>query len=276
MIEKEIFQDLKTHATRARKDIANMFYKWGHGHFGGAYSCVEILSELYFRVMRVDPQNPKWEDRDRFIMSKGHGAAALFTILAQRGFFPENWLAEYGDLSANLNTHPSMGRVPGLDFSSGSLGHGLPAGMGMAYAAKMDGKDFRTFVLLGDGECDEGMIWEAALAAPHYKLDNLVAIVDRNRLFIAGNTEDCLPLEPFREKWESFRWEVFEADGHDFESLSEAFDAALASKNGKPKVLIANTVKGKGVSFMENNYKWHAGKCDAEIHESIIKELDQA
>ncbi|MHB8061722.1 MAG: transketolase, partial [Ruminiclostridium sp.] len=179
----------------------------------------------------------------------------------------------YNELCANLNTHPSMGRVPGLDLSSGSLGHGLPVGLGMAYAAKMDGKDFRTFVLMGDGECHEGMIWEAAMAAPHFKLDNLIAIVDRNRLCIAGCTEDWLPLEPFEEKWCNFNWEVYSIDGHNLQELIDILDEIANKRNGRPKVIIANTVKGKGVSEMENNAAWHAHGIDEAMYKTIMQEL---
>jgi len=251
-----------------------MFYKWGSGHFGGCFSHVELLALLYLEILNVDPQNPDWEGRDRFILSKGHGAASCYSVLAQRGFFPAEWLGQYGELLANLNAHPSMHRVPGVDMSTGSLGHGLPVGAGMALAAKLDHKSYRTFVLMGDGECGEGMIWETAMAAPLYKLDNLIAIVDRNRLCIAGDTEDFLPLEPFEEKWEKFNWEVFSVDGHDFQALFAAFTSALQNQNGKPKVLIANTVKGKGVSFMENDPKWHAHKVDDAWYAKIMDELN--
>lgn len=274
MLDQATMKDLKTHARIMRMDCTKMFKKWGHGHFGGSFSLVEIVAILYFRYLNVDPSRPNWEDRDRFIISKGHGAATLYSALSQKGFFPESWLGKYGDLCANLNTHPSMHRVPGLDLSSGSLGHGMPVGLGMAYAAKMDKKDYRTFVLLGDGECGEGMIWESALAAPHHKLDNLIVIVDRNRLCIAGDTECLLPLEPFKSKWESFNWDVLEADGHDFESLDAVFGKATTEMNGKPKVIIANTIKGKGVSFMENDPKWHSNKINDETYATIMSELE--
>ncbi len=271
---KEVdYTDLENRARQVRLDVTDMFYKWNSGHFGGSFSCVEILVALYFHTLRVDPKRPDWPDRDRFVMSKGHGAAALYSVMAQLGFFPEEWLGKYGDLCANLNCHPSMGRVPGVDLSSGSLGHGLPVGVGMAYAAKMDAKDYRSFVLLGDGECHEGMIWEAAMAAPHFKLDNLIAIVDRNRLCIAGNTEDWLPLEPFAGKWRSFNWETHVVDGHDLKALVELLDQLTARPNGLPKVIIAETVKGKGVAMMENDPDWHAHGIDEKTYKIAIEEL---
>ena len=273
MLDQKTLQRLKEHALVMRKDCVNMFHKWGHGHFGGSFSCVEIIALLYFQIMNVDPSNPGWPDRDRFILSKGHGAATYYSALSQKGFFPASWLEHYGDLCANLNTHPCMHRVRGLDLSTGSLGHGLPVGAGMALAAKLDEKSYRTFVLMGDGECGEGMIWETAMLAPLYKLDNLIAIVDRNRLCIAGDTECFLPLEPFASKWESCNWEVYEADGHDFDALSTAFEKALTNKNGMPKVIIADTVKGKGVSMMENDPKWHAHKIDDTMYAKIMDEL---
>ena len=266
---------LEEYARKMRVDCANMFWKWGHGHFGGCYSAAEIIAVLYFYVMNVRPDEPKWAERDRFILSKGHAAAIFFSALAQKGFIPRQWLEHYGELGANLNTHPSMDRVTGLDVSSGSLGHGLPVGTGMAYAAKMDGKDYMTYVLLGDGECHEGMIWEAAMQAGHYGLDNLVAIVDRNRLCIAGDTEQWMRLEPFADKWKAFNWDVYEVDGHNVQALAETFDRIRAEKNGRPKVIIANTVKGKGVSFMENDYTWHSNSIDQAMYDTIMTELGE-
>jgi transketolase len=258
-------------AKRIRIDVTKMFYKWGHGHFGGSFSAAEILAVLFFHSMNVNPSEPEWEDRDRFVMSKGHAAASLFSAMAQKGYFPREWLDQYGDLGAALNTHPSKGRVTGLDFSSGSLGHGLPAGLGMAWAAKAHHKDYKTYVLLGDGECHEGMIWEAALGAPAYELDNLIAVVDRNRMCIAGFTEDWMPLEPFENKWRAFNWDVYIADGHDVEDLAVVLDAAVGKKNGKPKVIIANTVKGKGVPVMENDKSWHSHVISDELYKKVMR-----
>jgi len=275
MLEAAEYQKLKDHTKQIRKDCTNMFYKWGHGHFGGCFSCAEIMAVLYFHAMKVDPENPSWEERDRFLLGKGHAAAALFSALCQKGFFPREQIEEYGDLGAHLNTHPSLGRVRGLDASSGSLGHGLPIGLGMAYAAKMENKSYNTYVLLGDGECHEGMIWEGAMAAPQFKLDNLITIVDRNRLCIAGNTEDWMPLEPFAEKWKAFNWTVFEVDGHDINALVDTLDTAVSQKDGTPKVIIANTVKGKGVSYMEGDPAWHAGHMNQEQYDKAMREIEE-
>jgi transketolase len=270
MDQKQI-SELNDISKQIRIDVTKMFYKWGHGHFGGSFSAVEILAVLFFHAMNVDPKNPEWDDRDRFVMSKGHAAASLFGAMAQKGYFPRTWLDEYGDLGASLNTHPSKNRVTGLDFSSGSLGHGLPAGLGMAWAAKAHKKDYNTYVLLGDGECHEGMIWEAALGGPAYGLDNLIAIVDRNRMCIAGFTEEWLPLEPFESKWRAFNWDVFVADGHDVADLATVLDAASNKKNGRPKVVIANTIKGKGVPVMENDKGWHAHAISDELYKELME-----
>ena len=258
-------------AKQIRIDVTKMFKKWGYGHFGASFSCAEILSVLFFHAMNVKPQDPEWVDRDRFILSKGHAAASLFSVMSQKGYFPADWMEHYGELNASLNTHPSKGRVPGLDFSSGSLGHGLPAALGMAWSAKYHKQDYFTYVLVGDGECHEGMIWEAALGGPAYKLDNIIVVVDRNRLCIAGNTEDWVPLEPFEEKWRSFNWDVYSIDGHDVKELVKVFDAAKSNKSGKPKVIIANTVKGKGVAVMENNKSWHSHIISDELFEELME-----
>jgi transketolase len=275
-MDQKNIDELKGIAKRIRIDVTKMFHKWGHGHFGGSFSAAEILAVLFFHALKVDPARPEWEDRDRFVMSKGHAAASLFSVMAQKGYFPAEWLSQYGDLGAALNTHPSKGRVTGLDFSSGSLGHGLPAGLGMAWAAKAHGKDYVTYVLLGDGECHEGMIWEAALGGPAYRLDNLIAVVDRNRMCIAGFTEDWVPLEPFESKWRSFNWDVYEVDGHEVGELAGALDAARGNKNGKPKVIIANTVKGKGVPAMENDKSWHAHAISDELYEELMRKWGEA
>jgi transketolase len=270
-MNKNNIDELNGIAKRIRIDVTKMFHKWGHGHFGGSFSAAEILAVLFFHSLNVDASRPEWDDRDRFVMSKGHAAASLFSAMAQKGFFPREWLDGYGDLGAALNTHPSKSRVTGLDFSSGSLGHGLPAGLGMAWAAKAHKKEYLTYVLLGDGECNEGMIWEAALGAFAYKLDNLIAVVDRNHMCIAGFTEDWIPLEPFGSKWRSFNWDVYEVDGHDVGELADALDVAGKNKNGRPKVIIANTVKGKGAPVMENDKGWHAHAISDELYAELMR-----
>jgi transketolase len=274
MLKSTISDDeLRNKIKRIRIDIANMFHRASSGHFGGSFSVAEIVGTLYFRFLRVDSNNPKWEDRDRFIISKGHGAPAVFSVLHQLGFFPAQYLEEYETLGANLNTHPNMLKVPGIDLSTGSLGHGLSVGVGMALAARKDGKKYNTYVVIGDGECNEGMIWEAAMAAGHFGLDNLIVIVDRNGLCVSGPTEQVMRLEPFKAKWLAFNFNVSEVDGHNITALTNTFEEVSFNRNGKPTCVIANTVKGKGVSFMENEKSWHGKHINDEIYEEIMKEL---
>lgn len=267
------FSVLEEKALQMRKDICKMFKVSGHGHFGGSLSGVEIVASLYFGLMRIDPKNPKWEDRDRFIISKGHGAPPVYSALAQLGYFPYKWIDEYETLDCHLSTHPNMHKIPGFDMSSGSLGHGLANGVGMALAAKMDSKDYITYVLMGDGETNEGSVWEAAMAANKFKLDNLVAFVDRNNLCVGGTTENVMPLEPYNKKWEAFNWDVSIIDGHNMREITEAVMKALANKNGKPKMFIANTIKGKGISFMENKREWHGHAISDEEYKIVQCEL---
>jgi len=265
---------LRDKAKTIRKHIARMFMISINGHYGGSFSCTEIVTALYFAVMRIDPTNPKWDERDRFVLSKGHCAATVYGALVELGYFPKEWIEEYEKLGCHLNTHPNMLKVPGIDMSSGSLGHGLSCAVGMALAAKMKKKDYRTFVLLGDGESHEGSIWEAAMSAYKYKLDNLIAFTDKNRLCVDGTLDEVMPLDPLDKKWESFGWDVYEIDGHSFEEILTTIDNAISDKNGKPKMIIANTIKGKGVSFMENNREWHAHHITEELNEKIMAELE--
>jgi transketolase len=235
----------------------------GSGHIGGALSSMDILTILYHKYMKKDPKRPDWEDRDRFICSKGHIGVGYAPVLADLGYFDRELLRDYNHTGSSLGMHLDSRKVPGVDASTGSLGHGLAIGLGMALGARVRGKDYRTFVLLGDGECDEGAVWESAMAAPFFKATNLVAIVDRNKCMIDGPTESVMALEPFTDKWRSFGWEVVEADGHDFDALSAAFDRALAAKD-KPVVIVAETVKGEGIDFIEGDYRWHYGSFDAD------------
>lgn len=266
-------QELYARSRQIRIDCTDMFHNSHTGHFGGSFSCAEIVATLYFEILNVDPANPAWLDRDRFIISKGHGAPAVYSALQQRGFFPRAYIDEYETLCANLSTHPNMHKIPGIDVSSGSLGHGLSIGVGMALAARKDAKDYYTYVLLGDGECNEGMIWEGAMAASHLKLDNLVVIVDRNHLCVSGNTEQVMGLEPFADKWRDFGFDVYPVDGHDVSALRQVFIRAKKEKNGRPKCIMAETVKGKGVSFMEGNCSWHGAHFDDADYERIMAEL---
>lgn len=234
----------------------------GSGHIGGALSAMDILTILYHKYLRIDPANPAKPDRDRFVLSKGHIGVGFAPVLADLGYFDPELLKEYNHTGSPLGMHLDSLKVPGVEASTGSLGHGLALALGMALAARVKGETWRTFVLLGDGECDEGSVWEAAMAASHYKATNLVTIVDRNKCMIDGPTEEVMRLEPFADKWRAFGFEVIEADGHDFSALGAAIDRAIAAAD-KPVVIIANTVKGAGIDFIEGKYAWHYGSFDA-------------
>ena len=241
---------------RIRLDVLRMVHRANASHVGTCFSMADILAVLYSGVLRVDPERPGWPGRDRLVLSKGHGCAGLYAALAETGFFPLDWLEDYCQDDAHLAGHASHHGVPGVEVSTGSLGHGLSLGCGMALAAKRDRSDFRTFVVLSDGECDEGSTWEAVLFAPHHGLDNLVAIVDYNKIQSLGDVEEVLDLEPFADKWRAFGWGVREIDGHDHAEVREALES-VPFEPGRPSVVIAHTVKGKGVSFMEHQLAWH-------------------
>lgn len=235
----------------------------GGGHAGGSLSSMDIFTILYYKYLNIDVNNPKWEDRDRFILSKGHTGVGFAPVLADKGFFSKELLKEYNHTGSSLGMHLDSTKVEGLDASTGSLGHGLPIALGMALAARYLKKDFYIYCLLGDGECNEGAVWEAAMAISHYKASHVITIVDRNRFMMDGNTEDVMGLEPFADKWEAFGFKVIEVDGHSFEELAKAIDYARKA-NDKPVVIIANTKKGCGVDFMSENYKWHYGSLDTQ------------
>ncbi|MBD2867011.1 transketolase [Paenibacillus arenilitoris] len=246
---------LKAKAAQIRMDLLKMIHGAKTGHTGGSLSNTDILTALYYKIMKIDPARPKWEERDRFIASKGHSVESLWCILADLGFFPKEELETFSRFGTRLIGHPNN-KVPGIEMNTGALGHGLAISVGMALAAKRDGKGYRVFCLMGDGEQAEGSVWEAAMAGSHYKLDNLVGIIDRNRLQISGPTEDVMGLEPLEDKWASFGWNVVSIDGNDMEQLLRAFESVPAV-SGKPTLVMANTVKGKGVSFAENVPHWH-------------------
>jgi len=255
-----------------RKKILKMMYESQTSHIGSCLSCVEILTILYFRILKIDPKNPLTEKRDRFILSKGHGAAALYATLGQRGFFPEKILDTYCQDGGKLPGHSTRNCVSGVEVSTGSLGHGLPMGVGMAVAAKNDGKDYRIFVLMSDGECEEGSVWEAAMFATHHKLDNLIGIIDYNKLQAFGRTNEIMALEPLKDKWSAFGWEVKEVNGHNFSDMEKAL-SKIPFKKGKPSLLIAHTIKGKGISFMEDKLEWHYKNLTEGEYELALKEL---
>lgn len=272
---QELLNNLKGQARTIRKGVMKALLAAGSGHVGGSLSCVDILVALYMHVMRVHPKNPHWENRDRFVLSKGHASAALCPTLAERGFFPEELLDTFNQLESPFSMHPDMLKIPGVDMSTGSLGHGLSVGIGMALAAKIQKRSYRTYVLLGDGELAEGSIWEAAMAAAHFKLDNLLAIVDANRFQVDGTIQEIMGLEPLVEKWRSFGWVVREIDGHDMESIVETM-SVLPFEPGRPSVIIAHTIKGKGLSFAEDRVDYHYHGVDEDMVKEAIAELEKA
>lgn len=241
------------------------------GHYSSVFSAAEILATLFYHTLRISA-DPKWPDRDRLILSKGHIAVGVYPILADLGYFPKEWLDSYANLGSPLGDHPDMRKVPGIDFSSGSLGHGLSIGLGMALWLRQRLSSARVFVLMGDGELNEGQIWEAAQAAAHYHVDNLIGIVDRNRMGLDGFTEEVMNIEPLSDKWRSFGWQVHECDGHSVHELVRTFDN-LPKNSGRPQVVIARTTKGKGVKFMENSRVWHLGLLYGSDAEAATKEL---
>lgn len=268
-------RQLELIAARGRRLGMEMVFRAASGHIGGSLSAMDILTELYFEELRVDTADPKAPGRDRFVMSKGHCTPALYSILALKGFFPEKQLELFRSIEGHMSGHPDMVNVPGVDMSTGSLGQGLSAAVGMAIAGKMDGAGYRVYALMGDGEIEEGQIWEAAMSAAKYGLSNLCGIVDVNGLQIDGRTADVMPSEPLDKKFEAFGWNVIKADGHDFDSLRAALAAAKADKS-RPSVILAKTVKGKGVSFMENDAGWHGKAPNAEQFEQAMAELNAA
>ncbi|MBU5438498.1 transketolase [Tissierella sp. MSJ-40] len=266
------YMDLKQIACNIRVDIIKMLEKSKSGHPGGSLSAAEILTALYFKEMKVDPKNPHWADRDRFVLSKGHGAPVLYAALAQKGYFPMEELDHLRKIDSMLQGHPDMKGTPGVDMTTGSLGQGLAAANGMALAGKIDNKDYRVYALLGDGEVQEGIIWEAAMFAAHYNLDNITVFLDHNGLQIDGANKDVMNIEPIDEKFKAFGWNVLNINGHCFEEIFKAIEEAKNTK-GKPTIIIAKTIKGKGVSFMENQVGWHGTAPSAEEADKALEEL---
>lgn len=263
---RALAKQIRTHALR-------MTHAAKASHIGGCLSAADILAVLYSTVLRVDPQHPDWPERDRFILSKGHTAAALYGALAEKGFFPTTWLDEYCANGSRLAGHVTHDGVPGVDFSTGSLGHGLSLGCGCALAARADGSPRRAFVLLSDGECDEGSVWEAALFAGHHRLSGLIAIVDHNKVQSFGSVSEVLDLHPFAAKWQACRWAIDEVDGHDVDDLLVAFEAAMVRRD-QPTVIVAHTIKGRGVGFMENELVWHYRNVDDEQLSQALAEVE--
>lgn len=273
MNKKPNITELKKKAIEIRKDILTMLSAAGSGHTGGSLSMVEILLTLYCCIMNHKPSEPEWPDRDRFILSKGHGCPALYAVLANFGYFPKEELMTLRKMGSRLQGHPQKG-LPGVEISSGSLGQGLSISNGMALSARLDKRNSRIYCMMGDGETNEGQVWEAAMTAAHYKLDSLCGIIDYNKYCIDGLLKDVMGIEPIADKWRSFGWHVMETNGHSFEDLIKAFEAAKTIK-GKPSMVIAHTIKGKGVSFMECENKWHGVAPKKEELELALKELNE-
>jgi transketolase len=265
---------LRQKANLIRRHVLRMTFAAGSGHPGGSLSYADILAALYFKVMNHRPNNPKWADRDRLVLSKGHAAPAYYAALAESGYFPVSELLTLRKLGSRLQGHPSRNRTPGVEMSTGSLGQGLSVSNGMALAAKLDKKSYRVFCLCGDGEMQSGQIWEAAMLGAHYKLDNVTSFLDRNRLQIDGPTETIMSIEPIAKKWEAFGWNVMEIDGHDMRQILDACDGAKEVK-GKPTMIVAHTIKGKGVSFMENSIPFHGKAPNEDELKRGLKELGE-
>lgn len=265
-------EELQEKAKVVRRHIIRMLAKAGSGHPGGSLSATDLIVALYYGKLRHNPKNPKWPDRDRFVMSKGHGCPAWYAVLAEHGYFPVSELDTLRQFGSRLQGHPDMKRTPGIEMSSGSLGQGLSVSLGMALAARIDKKDYRVYVMLGDGEIEEGQVWEAAMAAGHYKVDNLCAILDNNGLQIDGPIHDVMSPLPIPDKWRAFQWHAIEINGHNMKEIIAAYDKAETLK-GKPTIIIAKTTKGKGVSFMEGHVDWHGKAPNKEEAEKALAEL---
>lgn len=272
-MDEKMLHDLSLKAAQVRSLAMDAVFSAASGHIGGSLSVADILTVLYFHTMKVDPEAPQAPDRDRLVLSKGHTTPALYATLALKGYFPVEELKLFRSVEGHYSGHPDMVHVPGVDMSTGSLGQGISAAVGMALAGQMDRKDHRIYAVLGDGEVEEGQVWEAAMAAAKYHLDNLCAVVDVNGLQIDGKTADVMPSEPLDKKFEAFNWNVIQVDGHDIAAVAAAFEAAKKGK-GKPMVILARTVKGKGVSFMEGDAGWHGKAPNAEQYEKAHAELE--
>ncbi|RJP20657.1 MAG: transketolase [Candidatus Abyssobacteria bacterium SURF_5] len=271
---KELEKFLKRKVADAQKKVLELARIAMGGHLGGGLSMIDVTVALYHHVMNIDPANPAWPHRDRFILSKGHGAIALDAILAQVGYFPEDKLETFNKLDSPFGMHTNAHSTPGIEHSTGSLGHGLSVAVGMALGARLDRADWRVFCLLGDGELQEGSVWEAFMSGSHYKLGNLIAVIDRNGFSLDGRTEEVMALEPLAEKLRAFQWNVLEVGGHDMAQLLNIFNELPPPSSETPTAIIANTEKGHGVSFMVNNAKWHYGAIDSDLEAQAIKEID--
>lgn len=266
--------ELQKISNHLRREVIKMIYERQAGHPGGSLSSAEIVTTLFFHTMRINPNNPNWGERDRFILSKGHASALLYAALARRGFFPAEDLACWGELNCHLQGHPDVLKTPGIDMTSGILGHGIAIGAGLCMAGRMQHQDFRVFTLLGDGECQAGIIWEGAMFAAKNKCERLIAILDYNDVQLDGYVHNIMPLEPIKEKWHAFNWHVLEINGHNIKEIADAFQKANEIHD-KPIIIIAHTTKGKGVSFMENRSEWHGKAPNKEEYEQALLELEK-
>jgi transketolase len=273
MVDNEEIKRLESISEQIRFMVVDVVYRIGaeyKAHVGGALSIVDMITCLYFNILNIDPKNPKWQDRDRFILSKGHACTALYVALALREYYDRKHLYVFRHIESILQGHPDMKKTPGIDMTAGSLGNGLGAGVGMALAARLDSKNYRTYVMLGDGEIQEGVVWEAAMTAGHYKLNNLIAIIDRNRLQSTGSVESIMNVEPLADKFKSFNWDVVDIDGH---SVGQIVNALTYHAKEGPLAVIANTIKGKGISFMEEDNSWHQRAISDEEYLQAMKDL---
>jgi transketolase len=269
-----LLEELNKVAGELRIEALKMIHRRGQGHPGGALSAAEIVAALYFHHLRIKPEIPDWDARDRFILSKGHASAILYPALAKRGYFPVEELDTWGEIGGRIQGHPDRLKTPGIDMSAGCLGHGISIGAGLCLAARTENLDYRTYVLIGDGECQAGIIWEGVMLAAKYGLSNLVTILDYNQVQLDGRIDEIMPLEPLKEKWASFNWNIIEIDGHNMKEVLDSLDEACMSKD-RPTVIIAHTVKGKGVSFMEGKAEWHGKAPSADELKRAMEELTQ-
>ena len=275
MADEGLVERLRDEALQMRKNLLRLSYESGSLHLGGDLSLTDLMTVIFAHMLRVDPKRTDWDERDRFILSKGHGAGALYMAMANQGFFDtEEIFATYGELGSRFGMHPCRNHLPGVEMSTGSLGHGLSIAVGLALAARLRKKEHRVVTVVGDGECHEGSIWEGAMSAAHFKLGNLTAFIDKNGMSLDGFTREVMNVDPLDEKFSSFGWNVVNVDGHDIAALVGVVDGLPPVTADRPTVVIAHTVKGKGIGFMENNYKWHSGAVDAETLQRCYEELD--
>ena len=274
MPKKDLILELKQKAKELRKEIIEMVYRAQSGHPGGSLSEIDVLVALYYHKLRIDPKNPGLENRDRFILSKGHASPGIYAVLADKGYFPKSEFEGFRKINRMLQGHPELS-TPGIEFAGGSLGQGISFSLGVAIAGKLDKKDYKVYAMIGDGESQEGIVWEATMAAAYHKLDNLIVILDKNQVQETGKTKEVMDIGDVKSKWKAFGWNVIEINGHDMQQIVSALDKASKLKNKKPTIIVSNTIKGKGVSFMELNYKFHGKAPNEEEYKKAIEEIEK-